>query len=146
MASEVMRLAEAVRAFIESASVSSPFEDVVPVLQLIPRVSLKETATLRVLVAPKSQSSAVDSRRTTMEVMEVDIGVIRTVDNAEEQMDMLDLACRINDLFRFTKLPGFEEAEWVGSESDPIYNPEALDERRQFISVHTLTYKTRKGV
>lgn len=108
-----------------------------------PRVELRDSKTVQVPVVPKALGRERNvGRNTGQELHQIDVGVLKKLKgdanvNVDPWTDFLE---EIGDHFlrqRFTT----PSAICFRIENDPIYDVDALNENRQFISVLTLSYR-----
>lgn len=107
----------------------------------LPKFDLKDTASLVVAVAPRSFSAEIVSRDRDEETLGVDIGVLkRLASEAPSEIDpLVTLVQELKDRFRARSVtsPAAVCTEVV---IDPLYDPDFLDQKRQFVSVLQLSW------
>ena len=77
---------------------------------------------------------------------QVDVAVQKKL--AEEEAGEIDplmsLVEEVADHFRLKRLAAYPNAAWVRTANEPVYDPEHLNELRQFTSVLTFTFRTAR--
>ena len=139
MPSLAVRVADAVTAALNAGTFSRPFT---AQREYLPRYELKSLKDLKVTAVPKTVAITTAARGQTQHDVSVDVAVqqkLQTVTDVEVD-ELMGLADEIADFFRFKRLAD-PSAAWVGTEHEPIYAPEHLEQLRQFTSVMTLTFR-----
>lgn len=140
MAARIISIADDVVTVINGGTFTVP-DTVTAVRSFIPEFKLTDIKTLKVSVLPASQPEVIYARRQTMRDFIINIGVQKKTGNLTTDFDdLVELVEEINELFRFTKLP-ITEANWVASETDPIYDHDYGSEMNVFTSVLSLTFR-----
>ncbi len=108
----------------------------------VPRFKLEDMEELQVSVVPKKYSNNILSRPRDQRDYEIDVAVQKKLEEEDNpEIDPLsDLVEEIVDHFRALTLDSVP-AQWIGTQNDPIYAPEHLDQLRQFTSIITITYR-----
>lgn len=109
---------------------------------------LRHYETLRVVVVPAGVRTALAARDTTEDECVITVGVLKRAEDPAALDALVALTGEIADWFRFRhiELPDGANVQWVGAGIDPLFAPEALNERRQFVSVIAVTYRQLVGV
>lgn len=138
MAAKIVNLAEAVVVELNGASFSQPFT---ASRHYVPKIDLKDAATLSVLVAPSGFSTAIASRANDDEEFTIDIGVLKrlTAEGNDELDPLMLLVEEIKDHFRRKSIAN-PAAVCTEITNDPIFDIESLDQKRQFASVLNLKF------
>lgn len=136
------RIADGIAAILGAATLSQVFSTT----RLdLPRRSLEAISGVVVTVVPRSKAKTILARSIVQEEVGVDVAVQAKV--ADDEPDTLapyrTLTVEIDQLFEFGVIEegGVRIASWCGSQIDPIYSPEHLEEHRLFTSVVRLTFK-----
>lgn len=136
------RIADGVAAILGAASLSQVFST--SRLDL-PRRKLEAFSGILVTVVPRSKAKTVLARSVVQEEVGVDVAVQAKVEDDDPTTlePYRTLASEIDHLFEFGAIEesGVRIASWVGSQIDPIYSPEHLEEHRLFTSVVRLQFK-----
>jgi hypothetical protein len=135
---EWVQLLEAVVAELNAGGFSQTFT---AARFYLPKFDLKDTAALVVAVAPRSYATEMLSRERDEETLGVDIGILKrqTSESAGEIDPLVHLVQEFKDRFRgktFTS-PAAVCTEII---IDPLYDPDFLDQKRQFVSVLQLSW------
>jgi hypothetical protein len=140
MPSELIKVADAVVAALNAASLPMPFT---AVRHYLPLFDLEEMAELHVTVVPRGIEVAQAARGKGSFDCKVDVAVQRRFSRGDlaEIDPLMELVGEIAESFRGKRLPGMPEAAWTKTEHVPVYAPEHMQELRQFTSVMTLTFK-----
>lgn len=107
----------------------------------LPRFELSQLSELRVVVVPKSDAEAMESRSTVRRTIAVDVGVIKqlsTEENADMDAMML-LTDQIKDYVRGQRFSSLN-AMWSETTNDPVYDPTHLRDNRTFFAVITFNF------
>ena len=135
----VAELAQAVAATLNAAPRALPFT---AELHYRPVFELRELATLKVSVVPRSTGRKRASRAGDLRRLQVDVGVQRKVANDDEVTALLGLVEELADCFRVgQRLASYPAAVCTELANEPVYAPEHLEQFRQFTSVLTLTFE-----
>ena len=108
-----------------------------------PLFELPDMKTLHVTVVPKGTEISSGSRGRNQHDYHTDVAVQKKpsgTDNAEVDA-LMALVEEIADFFALRRLTSFSEAIWVGTENEPIYSQEHMEQFRQFTSVITLMFR-----
>ncbi len=138
MAAKIVDLAEAVVTELNAESFSQAFT---ATRHYVPKIDLKDAASLSVLVAPSGFSTSIASRANDDEEYTIDIGVLKrlTVDGNTELDPLMLLVEEIKNHFR-RKTIASPAAVCTEITNDPIFDIESLDQKRQFASVLNLKF------
>ncbi len=135
----VTAIAQAVAATLNAAPRALPFT---AELRYRPVFELRELATLKVSVVPRSTGRKRGSRAGDVRRVQVDVGVQRKVANDDEVTALLGLVEELADCFRVgQRLASYPDAVCTELVNEPVYAPEHLEQYRQFTSVLTLTFE-----
>ena len=109
----------------------------------LPRFELADMSQLRITVVPAAIEVASASRAQAVERYRIDIGVQKklTADDLQAIDTLIQITQQIADLFRFRRLPSLASAVWVKTEHEPLYDPQHMEELRQFTAVIRLTFQ-----
>lgn len=139
--STAITIADAVVAAINAGTYTQPVQ---AVRLHQPSFTLDELKDLHVSVVPRSVQVSAASRDTSMYDVAVDVGVQKKVASDQEIDDLLGLVEQIGDHLRLKRLPSAPEAAWVSLAHEPIVAAEHLDQHRQFTSIITVIYRSRR--
>jgi hypothetical protein len=128
---DILKIAEAVAEELAEYSAEVSF---------VPEYELAELAEMRVVVVPLAIEFKTLSRSSREELLKVSVGILKR-GKESELPDLLKLSNDIGVRFLHCKLAG---ATCVSVAYDPIYSPEYLRQRNQFISVIQLAFKQIK--
>lgn len=105
--------------------------------------ALTDLATLRVEVVGRATDTEQFTRAARLKVVEVDVGVLKKVDDiTNATLDpLVALVDEIADHFHGTRLDGLTAAFCTVSRPDPVYNQEHLESTRSFFSVLRLEFR-----
>jgi len=141
MSDPIIELADLVVADLNDASLG--FTAVRAYLPVLKREEL--SSDLKVFVIPKSEVSLPHSRSVSQTDWTVYIGVIKKLGRGSAdsfdlaELDSLrDVVKSIRDRLKFSKLGPFT---WIRSENETLFDPDHLEEYRQFTSVLNVTYR-----
>ena len=143
MANVAIQLADAVVASLNAATFSPTFT---AVRHYTPQFNLLDLGAVHVIVVPKSATETVNTRSTTQNEYQIDVGIHQNVDTTDlSAIDtLMSLVQDVSDHFRFTTLATMTSAHWVRTECSPIYSADHLLNNQEFTSVLTLTYKLQR--
>jgi hypothetical protein len=98
---------------------------------------------IKVSVVPRGVVVANASRSMNFVDVSIDVGVQKRVDPEQPaQVDALhDLVEQIGDHLRLSRLDTMPEAQWIGTEHEPVLAAEHLERLSVFTSVLTITYR-----
>jgi hypothetical protein len=140
-----IRIADAVVAVLNSATLSQPFT---AARHYLPEFDLTEMDTLHVSVVPAELDEEIADRVRDRAEYKIHVAVQKRVTRQEPPgLDtaaidaLMRLVEEIDDVFRHKPLTGYEKAHWVRSENKPIYDPKHLKEHNQFTSLLALTFR-----
>jgi hypothetical protein len=138
--SEIVQVADAVVAALNTASFSLPIE---AERSYVPQFELSEMGELHVTVVPKAVEIAAAARDMAAYDYKIDVAVQKRFQegDAAELDPLLHLVEEIAEHFRFKRLEGYPTAAWVKTEHPAIYAPEHMESLRQFTSVVTFTFR-----
>lgn len=138
MAAKIVELAQAVVTELNGASFSQAFT---ATRHYVPKIDMKDAATLSVLVAPSGFSTSVASRANDDEEYTIDVGILkRLVAEGNDELDpLMQLVEEIKDHFR-RKTIASPASVCTEITNDPIFDIESLDQKRQFASVLNLKF------
>ena len=113
------------------------------VRKVLPSFTLIELADLKVTVVPKSIDMTMVSRVISQSDIEIDIGIQKKIgsDVDTDVSALIVLVEEIIDYMRKRVLSDATDANWIGTQNDPIYAQEHLSSDRLFTSIITLTYR-----
>lgn len=142
MASIIVALAEEIVSQLRLQSEADGFgQRFLPVLAFVPLYSLQDMDVLHVTVVPRASSGVrLDRGKSVLEEFSVDVGVQKRLPGLDsiQFAKMLELVEQIRDYVVVNPPTGFSVTGWT---TDPIYDPQAAFELRQFTGVLTVTYK-----
>lgn len=111
-----------------------------------PRAALKDLAQMVVLVCAKGREWSIESRSMSNEEIQIDVALVKHLepDATPEARDaeiggLLELVGEIAAYIRKERL--FGPAVWIKTANVPLYDPTALAERSQFISLLTVSLR-----
>lgn len=111
-----------------------------------PRAALKDLSDAVVLVCPKGREWSIESRSASNEEIQIDVALLKhlAADATPEARDaeiggLLELVGEIAAYIRQVRI--FGPAAWIHTANVPLYDPTALAERSQFISLLTVTLR-----
>jgi len=111
----------------------------------LPIFDLKEMDELKVTAVPRDREITRESRNENRHEIEVDIGIMKRLDNPEDEVPEVDaLTTFVEELITYL---GADEqrtmggARWVKIKNAPIYDPDHLNRLNQFSSLLTVTYR-----
>lgn len=113
----------------------------------IARVELKDADSIKCFVVPRSMTEELAGRKTLREVYEVDVAILKrfsTESNVNIDL-MMELVQEVRDFLSFKKLTSVAGTVWAGSQVDPLWIPEHLENNRQFTSVIRVTYSRMRA-
>lgn len=145
MPSTTIKIADAVTAALNAATLSQPFT---AVRHYLPEFDLKEMETLHVSIVPAELDEEIADRTRDRAEYKIHVAVQKRVarqdppglDTAELDA-LMQLVEEIDDLFRHKRLAGYEQAHWAKTENRPIYDPKHLKEHGQFTSLLVFTFR-----
>jgi len=139
MAAVTIDIADAVTAELAGGSFSQGFT---PVRLFRPDFDVRDLSTLHVSVVPAGIEEQQESRSTSRQDVEIQIGVQQKVTDDNAAIDPLVLLVQeIGDFFRERRLVNFQAAMWRRTEIRPLYFPDELRERGIFVSIPTITFR-----
>lgn len=107
-----------------------------------PIFSPEEMGTLRVSVIPTGARVELLSRNKSSEDFQVSVAVQKRVADLSAAVEPLLALIEEIDLFvRFRRLGGTVNAVWVGTEINPLIDPNQLNQEHVFISVLDFTFR-----
>ena len=111
-----------------------------------PVFDLGEMQDLHVSVVPKGLAVSKAARAATQNDYQVDVAVQKKLAGAglDEVDALMGLVEQIADFFRLRRLKECADAVWVGTENEPVFSQEHMDQLRQFTSVLTLTFRVMR--
>ena len=121
-------------------------QGVSPQRRVLPEYELADLKDLHVTVVPKGMEIAGATRALAQHDVRIDIGIQKKI-GKEIDTDVTVLLGLVDELADFLKrrpLAAAPQAIWVKTDSDPIYAPDHLAERRLFTAILTLTYRVLK--
>ena len=125
---------------IIAAAVAAELADFGAELEFFPEFDLRELEERRVVVVPAGTEYRALSRNAHEELPTVQIGVLQRA-TEDDLPGLLNFTEQLGLRFLNKRLGG---ATCAGVAYDPIYSPEHLRERGQFVSVIELTFKMVK--
>ena len=150
MSAAIIDIANAVADAINGQTFSPPYDAFLQAERLyLPDFKLTEITELKVVVVANSRASTLASRGRIQEMgYDIDIGFMKKlqapIDSPETQGDvdaLLQLVEEVGDfLLQMNNLPGLD-ATAIAMSNTPIYGPQELEQRAEFLSVLTLTYR-----
>jgi hypothetical protein len=137
---EIVLVAEAVKEALNAASFSQPLTAERKYLPLFDLTDMKD---LHVTVVPRGVTVSSLGRNRNQYDYQVDVAVQKKLaDEGPADVDpLMSLVEEIADHFKLKRLAGYPEAVWTRTENTPVYDPEHMNEMRQFTSVVTLTFR-----
>ena len=112
---------------------------------VLPNFDLKELATLKVTVVPRSVESSALTRISDQDDYIIDIGVQKKLTTAFET-ETVALIALVSELKTFLRLGnltiGPAVARWLSTKIDPIYSREHIASDNVFTSIISVTYRT----
>lgn len=142
MAATIVTLAgEILSQLLAQSAVGGFNQSFLPVLAFVPLYSLQDMDTLHVTVLPRGSTGLkVDRGKNIIEELSVDIAVQKRLPGLDFALfqNMLELTEQLRDYLIVNPPSGFTVVGWT---TDPIYDPQAAFELRQFTGVLTVTYK-----
>jgi hypothetical protein len=110
----------------------------------LPYFTTAELANIHVSVVPGGIEMTPVTRASTLDVLSVDIGILKTVDPKDEDEieDLISFVHEIIDYMRGRRLTDQPNVTWFKTAVDPLYNEEQLSQNKCFMSILTLSYKT----
>ena len=111
-----------------------------------PLFELPDMKTLHVTVVPKGAEASPGSRGRNQHDYQIDVAVQKKPSDSDNtEVDaLMALVEEIADFFALRRLTTFSEAIWGGTENEPIYSQEHMEQFRQFTSVITLTFRLHR--
>lgn len=105
-----------------------------------PSVNLEDLSSLEVMVWPTSESTELESRSSNQYDYMVNIGIRKRVDpdSVSDINGMLQLLEEIKDGIQFATQNG---ATWIRTDNSPLFDPDTLLERREFLSSIEVNYR-----
>jgi len=130
-------------AVVESLNAASLSQELTAKRHYQPVFDLPDMADLHVSVVPKGIEVLASSRNQNQHDYAIDIGIQQKVADDNEADGLMTLAEEIADHFRLSRLPidGFGSVPVLKVETNPIFAPEHLAEKRVFTSIITLTFR-----
>ncbi len=104
-----------------------------------PDFALSDLATTRVTICPKATEIEPLGRGSLKNEIQIDVAIIKHINNESELDGLMDLVERIAAVFRGKRLGC--GAAWSGTKNEPIFDQEYLKSKRTFISLLTLTFR-----
>jgi hypothetical protein len=144
MISTIDQIAEAVTHELNTAA---PSKDFTAVKRYRAKVKKQDLGTgITVQVVPSSLAKALATRADTEAEYTLQVGMQKRLDSSasDDETEIAGLmlfAEELAEIISNLELTQMPAANWVGSELDPIYDPEAVDRDRIFRSVIELTYQ-----
>jgi len=140
---EIVQVAEAVKESLNAASFSQPVN---AERKYLPLFDLKDMKDLHVTVVPRGVAVSTLGRNRNQYDYQVDVAVQKKLaDEGPLEVDpLMSLVEEIADHFRLKRLAGYPEACWTRTRNEPVYDPEHMNELRQFTSVLTFTFKAAR--
>jgi hypothetical protein len=137
-----VNIADEVAAMITAAQQSGELTGTFMVgRKILPRYLIKELATTKVSVVPKSVDIQSATRAASEFTYDIEIGVQKKVTDVESEIPgLVDFVDQISKYLRF-KLLVTNQAMWVRASIAPIYSVEHLASDSIFTSVLTVSYK-----
>ncbi|MDD5503347.1 MAG: hypothetical protein PHH26_07805 [Candidatus Thermoplasmatota archaeon] len=110
----------------------------------LPYFTSAQLATVQVSVVPGGIEMTPVTRANTLDVLSVDIGVIKNVDpgDGDEINNLINFVHEIIEYMRGLKLTAQPNASWFKTAVDPLYSEEQLSQNKCFMSILTVSYKT----
>ena len=137
---EIVGVAQAVTDELNAGSFSLPFT---AERKYLPIYTLQDMKGLHVTVVPRGVAVSSLGRARNQYDYQVDVAVQKKL--AEEEAGEIDplmsLVEEIADHFRLKRLAGYPNAAWARTTNEPVYDPEHLNELRQFTSVLTFSFR-----
>jgi len=141
--SALITIAEAVVTRLNAGDYSQEFT---AERKYVPKYDLKDVKTLQVAVVPRSQAIARASRTEDYFDCAAHVGVMKKVD--PDDLDEVDALCllvqEILDELRGKPITDPIQAAWLSIANEPAWDPEHMDQLRQFTSVITVNYRLRR--
>lgn len=111
-----------------------------------PVFDLRDMKDLHVTVVPRSLEMSAASRSLTQFEVQIDIGVQKKLDSAEQsEIDgLMAVVEQVADHLRGRRLDAEPEVAWLRTENNPIFAQEHMGELRQFTSVLSVTYRVMR--
>ena len=112
----------------------------------LPEFTVPDLATLQVPVAIRSTSQERLTRTRVIDVVEIDIGVMKKIDvtgsiGKADVDPFVTLVDEIAEYFFTTRLSGFPTALPTVSTPDPVYDQEYLEKKRAFFAIVRLEFR-----
>ncbi len=131
-------ISNAVAAELNNAELS---QDFIAEVNLKPEFELKDLKELKITVVPKSLKFSGATRQESGKEVQIDIGVQKKTADPEQLAALLQLVEEIAGIFDRKRLAEYQKAVCIGTENEPVYDPEHLRQYRQFTSVVTLKFR-----
>lgn len=138
--STLIAIADAVVDSLNAATLSQPLT---AERHYQPVFDLPDMADLHVSIVPKGIEVLASSRNQNQHDYAIDIGIQQRITNDTEADALMTLAEEITDHFRLSRLPidGIGSVPVLKVETNPVFAPEHLAEKRVFTSIITLTFR-----
>lgn len=142
-ADPIVTLADAVVLSLNEAHFSRPFtaERVYD-----PLAELEALRTMKVLVAPRNETTTPDSRQSLEELIQIDVAVVAKLEGDPEEPADRDACDALAQLASEIKEHLFEtgvlaNCAWQSCQRSVLWDPDRLREMHIFISLQTHTYR-----
>ena len=138
---DIIQIADALVVKLSGGTFSQSF---IPIRMVVPTFDLKELATLKVTVVPRSVDTVLLARSNDQDDYSIDIGVQKKLTGAfeTETVALIALVSEIKTFLRLGHLQiGSTFAKWLGTKIDPIYSREHIAGDNVFTSIISVTYR-----